>query len=82
VLPKAVGRSPSVPLTCGCTVSPKYTGRAKDASPTQRPATARPPSIIGKFVARPIKKNAEIQIKYSINTYFNQINKAKQLGAS
>lgn len=42
MLPKAVGSSPSVPRTSGCTVSPKYTGKDNDATPTENPDKARP----------------------------------------
>lgn len=46
MLPKAVGSKPSVPRTSGCTVSPRYTGNDKDATPTQKPDNARPASTI------------------------------------
>lgn len=42
VFPKAVGKSPNVPRTSGCTVSPKYTGSERDNIPTHIPAMARP----------------------------------------
>lgn len=42
ILPNAVGRRPSVPLTSGWTVSPRYTGSESDVTPTQKPAKARP----------------------------------------
>lgn len=42
MLPNAVGNRPNVPLTSGCTVSPKYTGNDKEAIPTQNPDKARP----------------------------------------
>lgn len=42
VFPKAVGKSPKVPRTSGCTVSPKYTGKDSDRIPTQTPAIALP----------------------------------------
>lgn len=42
MLPNAVGRRPSVPLTSGWTVSPRYTGSDREAIPTQSPAKLRP----------------------------------------
>lgn len=59
IFPKNVGSSPKVPRTSGCTVSPKYTGNARDAMPTQKPAIHLPAKIMGTPFARPINKNAE-----------------------
>lgn len=58
LLPKVVGKRPNVPLTWGCTVSPKYTGRPSEATPTQNPAMARPAIIICTLTAMAIRIKA------------------------
>lgn len=59
LLPRVVGKRPNVPLTWGCTVSPKYTGRPNEAIPTQKPAMARPAITICTLTATAIKIKAE-----------------------
>lgn len=58
LFPKVVGNRPNVPLTWGCTVSPKYTGRPNEATPTQNPAMARPAITICTLTAIAIRINA------------------------
>lgn len=58
LLPRVVGKRPNVPLTWGCTVSPKYTGRPNEAIPTQNPAMARPAITIWTFTAIAIRTKA------------------------
>lgn len=67
--PRVVGKSPSVPLTSGWTVSPKYTGKAKEATPTQNPVIDLPAKIILIFDASAIIRNAKKtnKQKYFIN---------------
>lgn len=58
LLPRVVGKRPNVPLTWGCTVSPKYTGRPNEATPTQNPAMARPAITICTLTAIAIRIKA------------------------
>lgn len=67
IFPKNVGSKPRVPRTSGCTVSPKYTGRARDAMPTQKPAIHLPAKIIGTPFARAINKNAGKRKRIFVN---------------
>jgi hypothetical protein len=71
-----VGKSPRVPLTSGCTVSPKYTGNAREAIPTQNPATHRPAKIIGTPFAKAINKNAakeENEMCWRMEIFFKKV---------
>lgn len=66
MLPKAVGIKPRVPRTSGCIVSPKYTGNAKDATPTLNPHNERPTNTIGIFVAIEIRIHAIIYSRIDV----------------
>lgn len=57
-LPNVVGTNPSVPRTSGWIVSPRYTGRASEAMPTQNPEIDLPAKTIGTFTANAINRNA------------------------
>ena len=58
MLTNAVGSNPNDPLTSGCIVSPRQTGRDNDATPTQNPLRALPVITIDTFVANPINSQA------------------------
>lgn len=62
LFPRVVGKRPNVPLTCGWTVSPRYTGSPNEAIPTQNPAIARPAITICTLTANAIRIKAEKNI--------------------